>query len=303
MMSPMPSAPPLKFEDQSRKSVFKALPQEFLRASHEWIDDNAPRLGASLAFHALLALAPIIVFAVVMATVIYGRETALGLLTPRIQSMAGAELAKTIQTIIVEAYKPGTGLIATILGLATLLFAASTLFLELQDAMNTIWHVPLPIESTHTARLVRLIRGHFVSFAAILVIGFLFLILLGLNAWILAMKIAVPPATTFILYYLVIAALFAALYKILPNVALEWGDVALGGMITALLFLIGKKLLGLYFTNSSFGAAYSAAGSPIVVLFWMYYSAQLFFWGAEFCKVYAKSVGSKSSHNKARIAP
>lgn len=294
-MRQMHSAATLKIEDRSKKSVLKALPRLFHRASREWMDDNAPRLGASLAFYALLSLAPIFVFAVVMAAVIYGRETALGMLAPKIQTMAGTELAKTIQALILDAYKPGSGLVATLLGLATLLFAASTLFVELQDSMNTIWHVPLPIESSHSATLYRLMKGRFVSFIAIVVIGFLFLILMGINAWIVAMKIDVPPATTFILFYLVIAALFAALYKILPDVTLLWSDVAIGAMITALLFILGKKLMGLYFTNTSFGSAYSAAGSPIVVLLWMYYSAQLFFWGAEFCKVYAKSVGSKCS--------
>jgi membrane protein len=114
-----------------------------------------------------------------------------------------------------------------------------------------------------------------------------------LNAWIAAMRIAVPRAATFMILYLVTAALFAALYKIVPDVGLKWSDVALGAMITSLLFMIGKQFMGLYFAHASFGSAYSAAGSPIVVLLWVYYSAQLFFWGAEFSKVYTKTMGSQ----------
>ena len=123
--------------------------------------------------------------------------------------------------------------------------------------------------------------------------GFLLLVSLVLNAWIAAMRIWVPRAATWMILYLLIAVLFAALYRIVPDVELKWRDVALGAGITALLFMVGKDLVGLYFAHASFGSMYSAAGSPMVVLLWVYYSAQLFFWGAEFTKVYAKTVGSQ----------
>ena len=125
-------------------------------------------------------------------------------------------------------------------------------------------------------------------------IGFLLLVSLVLNAWIAAMRVAVPQAATFMILYLVIAVLFAALYKTVPDVTLKWSDVAVGAMITSLLFMTGKQFMGMYFAQSSFGSTYSAAASPIVVLLWVYYSAQLFFWGAEFSKVYRKTVGSQS---------
>jgi membrane protein len=128
----------------------------------------------------------------------------------------------------------------------------------------------------------------------VLAIGLLLLVSLVLNAWIAAMRIAVPRAAAFLILYLVIAVLFAALYKIVPDVTLKWSDVALGAMITSLLFMIGKQLMGLYFAHNSFGSTYSVVGSPIVVLLWVYYSAQLFFWGAEFSKVYKKTVGSQN---------
>lgn len=273
--------------------LLKALPRVFRQASSEWINDNARRLGASVAFYTLLSLAPVLVIAVAVAAVIYGQEAAQGRLASEIQGIAGSDVARSIQEIIIRAYQPRTGVIATLLGLATLAFGASSIFVELHDAMNTIWHVSLPLDRSNAATIIRLIRGRFYSFATVLGIGFLLLISLVLNAWIAAMRIAVPRAATFMILYLVTAVLFAALYKIVPDVGLKWSDVALGAMITSLLFMIGKQFMGLYFAHASFGSAYSAAGSPIVVLLWVYYSAQLFFWGAEFSKVYTKTMGSQ----------
>jgi membrane protein len=277
--------------------LFQALLQVFGQASREWINDNAPRLGASLAFYTLLSLAPVIVIAVAVAAVVYGQDAAQGRLASEIQDIAGPDVARKIQEMIIRAYQPRTGLIATLLGLATLAFGASSMFVELHGAMNTIWDVPLPRDRTNAATIVRLIRDRFYSFAMVLGIGFLLLVSLVLNAWIAAMRIAVPRAAMFMISYLVIAVLFAALYKIVPDVTLKWSDVALGAMITSLLFTIGKQLMGLYFAHASFGSTYSAVGSPIVVLLWVYYSAQLFFWGAEFSKVYAGTVGSQRSGN------
>lgn len=273
--------------------LLKALPRVFRQASSEWINDNAPRLGASVAFYTLLSLAPVLVIAVAVAAVIYGQEAAQGRLASEIQGIAGSDVARSIQEIIIRAYQPRTGVIATLLGLATLAFGASSIFVELHDAMNTIWHVSLPLDRSNAATIIRLIRDRFYSFATVLGIGFLLLISLVLNAWIAAMRIAVPRAATFMILYLVTAVLFAALYKIVPDVGLKWSDVALGAMITSLLFMIGKQFMGLYFAHASFGSAYSAAGSPVVVLLWVYYSAQLFFWGAEFSKVYTKTMGSQ----------
>ncbi|HYW46498.1 MAG TPA: YihY/virulence factor BrkB family protein [Bryobacteraceae bacterium] len=273
--------------------LLEALPRVFRQASTEWFNDNAPRLGAAVAFYSLLSLAPVIVIAVAVAAVVYGQEAAEGRLASEIQGIAGPDVARTIQEIIIRAYQPRTGAIATLLGLATLAFGASSIFVELHDAMNTIWHVSLPPDRTNAATVIRLIKDRFYSFATVLGIGFLLLVSLVLNAWIVAMRISVPRAATFMMSYLVIAVLFAALYKIVPDVRLKWGDVAPGAMITSLLFMIGNQFMGLYFANTGFGSTYGAAGSPLVVLLWVYYSAQLFFWGAEFSKVYTKTVGSQ----------
>lgn len=290
---PQPSAPLL-----IRGTVWlllKAAPRVLRQASSEWAGDNAPRLGASLAFYALLSLAPVLVVAVAVAAVVYGQKATQGLLASDIQGMAGPAAARTIQGIVRSAYKPRTGVIATLLGLAALAFGASSVFVELRDAMNTIWHVSPPSERNNAAAVIRLIRDRFYSFATMLCIGFLLLFSLGLNAWIAAMRIAVPRAATSVISCLAIAALFAALYKILPDVPLKWSDVAPGAMITSFLFMIGQQCMGLYFAHTSFGATYSAAGSLTVVLLWVYYSAQLFYWGAEFSKVYTKTLGSQGS--------
>ena len=271
----------------------KALPRVFRQASHEWVHDNVPRLSASVAFYTLLSLAPVIVIAVALAAMVYGEKAAQGRLASEIQNMAGPEVARTIQDFIQGAYQPRTGVLATVLGLTTLIFGASSIFVELHEAMDTIWHVSPPPGRAHAATVMHLIRDRFYSFVTVLGIGFLLLVSLVLNAWMAAMKIAVPWAAGFVILYLVIAVLFAALYKILPDVKLKWSDVALGAMIAALLFVIGKQSMALYFAHATFGT-YSVAGSPIVVLLWVYCSAQLFFWGAEFSKVYRKTVVSQS---------
>ena len=271
----------------------KALPRVFRQASSEWIDDNAPRLGASVAFYTLLSLAPIIVIAVAVAAVVNGQEAAQGGLASEIRGVAGPEVARAIQEIIRGAYKPGTGVIAAVIGLAALAFAASSIFVELHDALNTIWNVPLPRDRTSAATVIRLIRDRFYSFATVLGTGFLLLVSLALNVWIAAMGIAAPRAATFMMSVLVIAVLFAALYKTVPDVKVNWSDVALGAIITASLFTIGKQYMGLYFANTSFALTYRAAGLPLVLLLWVYYSAQIFFWGAEFTKVYTRTVRSQ----------
>jgi membrane protein len=273
--------------------LLKALPGMFRRASSEWMNDNAPRLGAAVAFYALLSLAPIVVIAIAVAAVVYGQDAAQGRLALEIRGLAGPDVARTVEDIIKGAYQPRTGLIATLLGLATLAFGASSMFVELHDAMNTIWNVPLQQERTNAATVIRLIRDRFYSFAAVLAIGFLLLLSLVLNAWVTAVGIAVPRGAAFTIMFLLVAVLFAALYKIVPDIRLKWSDVALGAAITSLLFMVGKQLMALYFAHARFGSTYSAAGSPIVVLLWVYYSAQLFFWGVELGKVYTNTVGSQ----------
>jgi membrane protein len=265
------------------------------------MNDNAPRLGAAVAFYTLLSLAPVIVIAVALAAVVYGKAAAEGRLASEIGRVAGPEAARTIQEIIKGGNQPRIGAIATLLGLAILAFGASSVFIELRDAMNTIWHVPLPSYRRNAATIIRLIRERIYSFATVLGTGFLLLVSLVLNAWMAAMRIVVPRTATWIISCLLIAVLFAAVYRIVPDVRLRWRDVAPGAAITSMLFMVGKEFMGLYFAHATFGSTYSAAGSPIVVLLWVYYSAQLFFWGVEFTKVYAKTLGSQRNETFAEV--
>jgi len=263
------------------------------QASIEWVDDNAQRLGASIAFYTLLSLAPIIVIVVAVAAVVYGHAASQSRLASEIQRMAGPDVARTIEEMILRGYQPRTGVIATLLSMATLAFASSSMFVELRDAMNTIWDVPHSRDRNKVAAMIRLMKGRLYSFATVLGVGFLLLLSLVLNALIAAMGIAVPRLSAFAIFFLVVAMLFAILYKVVPDVNLKWADVVPGALITSLLFTIGKQAAGLYFATTRMGSAYSAAGSPVIVLLWVYYSAQLVFWGAEFSKVYTKTVGSQ----------
>ena len=273
--------------------LLKALPGIFTCASREWINDNGPRLSASLAFYTLLSLGPIIVLVVALADVFSGQQAVEDRLGSVIRGVMGFDVSRAVRELIGAEYKPRTGVITTLFFLATLAFGASSMFVELRDAVNTIWNVPLAFNRDQTVGICRLIRDRIYSFAIVLGIGFLLLVLMALSTWITAMRIAVPRTATFATLYFVVAMLFAALYKIVPDVTLKWKDVPLAALFASLLFMVGKQLMEMYFENANFGSTYSAAGSPIVVFLWVYYSAQLFFWGVEFSKAYAKTMGSR----------
>ena len=236
-----------------RQPLLKGLPGICRQATSDWVNDNAPRLGAAVAFYTLLSLAPVIVIAVALAAVVYGQDAAEGRLASELGGMAGPKAARVIEEIIKGGNQPRVGVIATLLGLAILAFGASSVFVELRDAMNTIWHVSQPPSRNHTATVLRLIRDRFYSFATVLGTGLLLLFSLVLSAWITAMKIVVPRGATWIISCLLIATLFAVLYRIVPDVELKWMDVALGALITSVLFMIGKEIMGLYFAHASFG--------------------------------------------------
>ncbi len=263
-------------------------------ASKEWINDNGPRLGAAVAFYTLLSLAPMVVIAIKVAAVFYGQQAAQGRLASEIHGIAGPEMARTVQDMIIAAHGSRTGGIASLAGLAVLIFGASSVFVELHDAMNTIWGVPLPSDRNHAATVIRLLKDRSYAFVTVLAVGFLLLVSLLLDAWIGAMRISLRPAAAFAISYLVIAVAFGVLCKIVPDVRLKWSDAAPGAITTALLFVLGKKLLGMYFVQTSAGSTYGAAGLPMVFLLWVYYSALLVFWGVEFSKVYTKTMGSQS---------
>lgn len=278
---------------ETHRLTFGTLMGLLKQALAEWLNDNAPRLGASLAFYTLLSLAPGIIIIVAVAAFAYGQEAAQGQLTWQVRDFVGAGAAQTIQEMIKGASGPGKGVIATVLGLSTLAFGASSVFVELHDALNMIWGIPLYHERTNKAAAIRFIRDRFYSCAMVMGAGFLLLASLILSTRIAGVALHVPRVTTFVVTFLLIAALFAVAYKTVPDVSLKWSDVVLGAAITSLLFMLGKQAIELYFAKNSLRSTYGTAGSPLVVLLWMYYSALLFYWGAEFTKVYAKALGSQ----------
>jgi membrane protein len=288
----------LKLSSRLRLREFGGLIEETIS---EWSDDKGKRLGASLAFFTLLSLAPLVVVIVAVAAAVFGQEAAEGQLAWQIRDLVGPAGAQTIQELIRGAYKPGTGVIATILSLLILAFGASSVVIELHDALNTIWHVRSKGASLRV-RIVNFAKERFSSFMLVFGGGFILLVSLVWSAWIAAMGrffssfLPVPEfllqIATFLVSFLAITLVFAAIYKIVPDAPLRWSDVIVGACVTALVFTIGKQLLALYLGKVSVGSPYGAAGSLVTVLVWVYYSAQLFFLGAEFTKVYARTYGS-----------
>jgi membrane protein len=267
-----------------------------------WFRHNVPRLGASLAFYTLLSLAPLLVVVIAVAGAVFGRKAAEGQIVWQFQDLMGREGAEIVQTLLQGAHRPGVGTIAAILGLLTLFYGATAVVSELRSALNTIWCVP-PKEESALRSLLSMLIDRTLSFAMVLGIGFLLLVSLAINAALSAlggrfqvymqMPEWVFQAVDFIVSYGVITVLFALLYKVVPDLDIEWRDVALGSVLTAGLFGIGKTLIGLYLGKAGIASTYGAAGSLVVVLIWVYYSAQLFFLGAEFSQAYAQHFGSR----------
>jgi membrane protein len=264
----------------------------------DWSEDKAVRLAAALSYYTVVALAPLLVIIIAIAGLVFGREAAEGQIVAQIGSLVGQQSAEAIQGIIANASQPKSGIIASLLGIATLLFGASGVFGQLQDGLNTVWEVqPKPGRG-----LLGIIKDRFLSLTMVFGVGFLLLVSLVLSAALSALGgyvnrlLPLPEVLlqglNFITSLLVITLLFAMIFKVLPDAEIAWGDVWIGAAITAMLFAVGKLLLGLYIGRSSVGSAYGAAGSLIVILVWIYYSTQILFLGAEFTQVYANRYGS-----------
>jgi membrane protein len=264
----------------------------------EWSEDKAVRLAAALAYYTVVALAPLLIIILAIAGLFFGRDAAQGQIVAQINSLVGEQSGEAIQGIIANASQPKSGIIASIFGIAALLFGASGVFGELQEGLNTVWEVqPKPGRG-----IAGIIKDRFLSLTMVFGVGFLLLVSLVLSAGLSALgeylKGLLPlpevilQGLNFIISFVVISLLFAMLFKVLPDAKIAWNDVWIGAVITALLFTVGKFLLGLYIGRSSVGSAYGAAGSLIVILIWIYYSSQILFLGAEFTKVYANKYGS-----------
>jgi membrane protein len=267
----------------------------------EWNQDRAQRMGASVAFYSLLSLAPLLIILVSLAAVILGSQAAEGQLAYEIEHLIGFEAAKALQAVVADAVRPGVGFAATLISTITLILGASSVAVELQDTLNTIWRVPGP-RRTFLGCIAYTIRDRLYALAIVVVAGFLLLLSVSLSTWIAAVGkffrylLPYPESVLrfgeFLTSFLVLTILLAAIYKILPEVRLAWSDVIVGAGLTSLLLAIGKQPVAFYLGKVSIGSTYGAAGSLVVVLIWVYYSAQLFFLGAEFNKVYSRRLGS-----------
>lgn len=278
---------------------FKGLVKNTYRG---WTADRAPRLGAALAFYTLLSMAPMIVVVIAIAGFAFGEKAAEGRLIWQIQDLVGWEGAVAIQGLLKSAHSPSSGALATILGLITLFFGATGVVSELRDALNLIWHVPEVESDSNWKSLLGLLKSRVFSFAMVMSIGFLLMVSLVVSAWLSAAGrffgslLPMPEWALQIGYsvfsFVIIAGLFGVLFKVLPDVKVLWSDVAPGAAATSALFSIGKLLIGLYLGKTSFASTYGAAGSLVIVIVWVYYSAQIFFLGAEFTCVYTNTFGS-----------
>ena len=266
----------------------------------EFFDDRVPMLGAAVAYYTLFSLAPLLVIALAIAGFVFGQEASSGQLASTLGGLLGAQGAQAVQDMVANARRPGAGVLATLLGLAALLFGAGGVFGQLQVAMDTIWDV-----KRRKGRGVKgFLKDRFFSFAMVVGVGFLLLVSLVVTAVLSVMgdllSSTLPGGATlwrvlnFLISLAILSGLFALLFKIVPDVKVAWRDVLVGGFLTAVLFTVGKTLIGLYLGRGTVGSVYGAAGSLVVVLVWIYYSAQIFFLGAEFTQVYANRYGSGS---------
>ncbi len=264
-----------------------------------WDEDNVPRLAAALAYYTLLSIAPLIVLAVAITGLAFGEEAARQHISGELAGVVGGGAATAIQSIAANARAPGTGIVSLIIGIVVLLFGASGVFGELQGALNTVWQVaPKPGRG-----IVGVIKDRFFSFTLVVGVAFLLLVSLVVSAgltWVgQVFEHSLPGGAllwqmlNFCISLAVVTALFAVMFKMLPDVHVKWRDTWVGAAVTAGLFTLGKFGLGFYLGSAGVSSAYGAAGSIVALVIWVYYSSQVVLVGAEFTEAYARHFGSK----------
>lgn len=283
------------------KTIWKLLKDTVL----DWNDDNAARVAAALAFYTLLSLAPLVILTIALVGFVLGEDTARARILYEVQALVGPEGARAVDAVIASASDPAQGVIGSIVGVTVLFVGASGVFGELQYALNTIWGVKPKARNG----LMLIVRERIFSFAMVIAIAFLLLVSLVISTVLSGlgrfMADTLPGGAllwqiaNMLLSLGVITLLFTLIFKVVPDVDVGWSVVWVGALATAVLFTIGKQLLGIYLGRSSIASAYGAAGSLVAVVVWVYYSSQLVFLGAEFTQVYARSSGReiRPSHN------
>jgi membrane protein len=272
-----------------------------------FIEDRALSRGAAIAFYTVISIAPVLVIVVGIAGLAFGEDAARHAVSGQIADLMGSQTADVLQTAIAGAGNRQSGILATLLGVITLFVAASGVFGEMQDTLNVIWKV-----EAKGGTVSQLIRARTASLGLVAVLGFLLMVSLVISAVVAALAdvinaylpfgAAILAGLNFLISFVLVAVLFGAIYKILPDHRLQWRDVIIGAVATSLLFEVGKSLIGFYIGRTAVGSSYGAAGALLVVLLWIYYSAQIFLLGAEFTKVYASRFGSDRNHPLVAIA-
>jgi membrane protein len=286
------------------RAIFRLLKQTL----DEWLDDRGFTRSASLSYYAVFSVAPLLLVAVAVAGVVFGRDAVSGQLQQELQGLVGESGAAAIQDMMKAAAKQGGGVLASIVGVALVLVGATGAFVELQDTLNDMWGV----DKNKTSGIIGLLRARFLSLAMVLVIAFLLLVSLvvstalsavgayaahTLPGWQLLLQVA-----NFVLSFAVIAVLFATIYKFLPNTNVEWRNVWAGAAVTSGLFAVGKLLIGLYLGRSSVASSYGAAGSFAVLLIWVNFSSMILYFGAEFTQVLSRTRAGLPSLGAAKQA-
>jgi membrane protein len=287
--------------------MFNRIWQYMLAVVEAFVADDALSRGASISFYTVTSIGPVLFIVVAIAGLVFGEDAARGAISQQLGTLMGKEAADLVERAVQSASGKSTGITASVIGVITLLVTASGIFGEMQSALNTIWKA-----QPQGVTISRLVRARVASLGLVAALGFLLLVSLVVSALLSALADYIDArlpfgalmlqSLHFAMSFALISVLFAAIYKVLPDVELSWRDVMIGAIVTALLFNLGKFLIGLYLAHSAMASSYGAAGALIVILMWVYYSAQIFLLGAEFTKVHASRRGTAAAI-RARVRP
>jgi membrane protein len=291
-------------------------------AGQAWVDDYAPSMGAALAYYTVFSLAPLLLIVISVAGLVFGPDAARGEIFGELRDLMGDDAAKAVEGLLISVSKPAQSVVATVVGLGVVLIGATSVFGELQDALDRIWRAPARAisrvdssgdSSSNLSGLVSLLRTRLLSFGMILGVAFLLMVSLMLSALIAALGTwwgrlfggwsVLAQVINGVVSFALTALVFALIYKLMPRVRVLWSDVALGALATAVLFTLGKVLIGAYIGQTGLASGFGAAGSIVIVLVWVYYSSQIFLLGAEFTRVYAHRFGSMRGEADVEAAP
>jgi membrane protein len=271
---------------------WRAIPALFADSASQWSGHNVPRLGAALAFYTLLSIAPLLVVVAAIGSLVFGSQAAQIEIARQVYAVAGPMGAKAVSSILNGERSASHGVLATVFGIIILFFGASSALIELREALNTIWDLPVA-RRTWLQDALNIVRERLFAFLLVLGVGFFLLLSLAVNVFVAAFARHGIPGSSLV-SLLVVTGIFAVIFKFVPDVKLRWIEVLLGAFVTSLLFELGRLLIAFYLARADFDTTYGTAASTTALLVWVYYSSQIFFFGAAFTKVFAERFGSRS---------